>query len=618
MLRFKDRPIRDKLLLMSGVVTLIVLTLSTALLLVSLWINERESAVYELEGIAALMGENSAAALLFDDADAGNQTLATLAAYPDIELGILYNADGDPFARFQESGPSARVLGVASERGETVVDGLDVTTYQPVTLDGETVGSILLRSSLRGRLMEMGNSILPVAFVLLAMFAIAIIVAQRLTRFITSPLADLSSLVERVSKEDNYGLRSNIDRNDEIGVLSRGVNGMLDRIQQRDAEIHEHHQHLEELVAERTAELERANQQVKSEPAELEHAEGQLKLAHASLEKHHKNFSLLSEMNDRLQVCHDLKEISPVVRHYLPQLFPESSGALLIINHSRSLVEANAEWGTNDNSEKVFQPDDCWALRQGRLHVVEAPATGLICNHCAGPDVREYVCAPMIAYGEVLGVLHVHGLPEHKIGPGDRQIILSAAEHLALAIANLRLREALQMRSVRDPLTGLFNRRYLQESLEREVARSERSDLPTSVLMLDIDHFKRFNDTHGHEAGDVVLREFGALLMKSVRTEDIACRYGGEEFTIVMPGADAAAATERAEEIRKAVGELSLLHKGETLPGVHVSIGVSVAPDNGIDVDDLIDKADKALYLAKRNGRNQVRLASPGQESAAS
>lgn len=611
---FRNTSIRNKLLIISGFVTIVVLALSTALLMASLWFSEREAAVNELEGIAALMGANNAAALVFDDTDAAQEALQTLATYPGIQLGVLYDAEGREFARFEKGDQSTPSLSLLASNSGTVVDGYEVTTLKPVTLDGEAVGAILLQSTLYDRLMELGNALAPVALILLATFAIAIIISQRLTRFVTSPLAELSRLVQRVTREDDYNLRSTITRNDEVGLLSNGVNAMLERIQHRDAEIRQHHQHLEELVAERTSRLEEANHQVKAELAELERAERQLKQAHDTLEKHHKSFSLLSEMNDRLQVCHDVKEISPVVRHYLPRLFPDSSGNLLVINHSRSLVEVHAEWGLHANSEKIFQPDDCWALRQGRLHVVEDPDSGLICNHCRSDNIREYVCAPMIAYGEVLGVLHVSGLRENSLSAGDRQIILSAAEHLALAVANLRLRDALQMRSVRDPLTGLFNRRYLQESLEREVARSVRSSLPTCVLMLDIDHFKRFNDTHGHEAGDIVLREFGALLMNSVRTEDIACRYGGEEFTIVMPGADAETALDRAEQIRDGISRLSLVHKGESLPSIHVSIGVSMAPDNGIDVDDLIEAADKALYFAKRHGRNQVRLAPPDPE----
>lgn len=173
-------------------------------------------------------------------------------------------------------------------------------------------------------------------------------------------------------------------------------------------------------------------------------------------------------------------------------------------------------------------------------------------------------------------------------------------------MANLRLQETLRTQSVRDPLTGLFNRRYLEVSLERELLRASRRALPLAALMLDIDHFKRFNDSYGHDAGDALLAQFADVLKRTVRSEDIACRYGGEEFTVVLLEADALAAAQRAEAIRAAVAEMSVVHQQQQLPHVTVSVGVALFPRDARGPEDLLRRADAALYAAKRAGRDRV------------
>src|SRR5690606_13720823 len=170
----------------------------------------------------------------------------------------------------------------------------------------------------------------------------------------------------------------------------------------------------------------------------------------------------------------------------------------------------------------------------------------------------------------------------------------------------LSLRERLRLQSIRDPLTGLFNRRYLEESAAREIARCERRDCPLSLMMLDIDHFKAFNDVHGHAGGDALLARFGKLLAEHSRGEDIACRYGDEEFTLILPEAPAEAAMQRAGAIRSAVEAMRVQHMGRELPQVTVSIGVATFPANGNTPEALMRAADEALYRAKHEGRNRV------------
>ena len=185
------------------------------------------------------------------------------------------------------------------------------------------------------------------------------------------------------------------------------------------------------------------------------------------------------------------------------------------------------------------------------------------------------------------------------------------AEQIGLSISNLRLREALRNESIRDPLTGLFNRRYLEETLQREIRRSVRSEQSLGVLMLDLDYFKKFNDTYGHDAGDAVLRETATFLSKSVRAEDVVCRFGGEEFVIILPVADLHATQARGEKIRSKLRELTVLHQGQSLGMITVSIGVAALPDHGTSPSALLEAADSALYRAKREGRDRVVLAEP-------
>jgi len=182
-------------------------------------------------------------------------------------------------------------------------------------------------------------------------------------------------------------------------------------------------------------------------------------------------------------------------------------------------------------------------------------------------------------------------------------------EQSALALANLRLRETLRSQSVRDPLTGLFNRRYMEETLEREIRRAERGARPLSVMMLDLDHFKQFNDTFGHSAGDSLLRELGTMLRANLRAGDIACRFGGEEFVLILPEAALNCARSRAEQLRETAKHLHVSHLGESLGPVTISLGVAAFPEHGASGEDLIENADAALYRAKSEGRDRVVVA---------
>ncbi|OLE56752.1 MAG: hypothetical protein AUI36_15330 [Cyanobacteria bacterium 13_1_40CM_2_61_4] len=221
-----------------------------------------------------------------------------------------------------------------------------------------------------------------------------------------------------------------------------------------------------------------------------------------------------------------------------------------------------------------------------------------------------YLCVPILAQGETLGILHVQATDEAPtMGDAELSFKTTFAGQVGLSIANIRLREALRTQSIRDALTGLYNRRNLEEMLEREARRAVRAEQSLGILILDLDHFKGFNDTYGHDAGDTVLRETGSFLAKSVRAEDVVCRFGGEEFVIILPTADLEASRARAERIRSKLRDLTVLHQGQSLGRITISIGVSALPLHGTSPKELLEAADAALYRAKREGRDRVALA---------
>jgi diguanylate cyclase (GGDEF)-like protein len=212
-----------------------------------------------------------------------------------------------------------------------------------------------------------------------------------------------------------------------------------------------------------------------------------------------------------------------------------------------------------------------------------------------------------------MGILHLQGGDDGFDASGTRESVaaserlaVNVAEHIAQVLANVKLRETLRTQSIRDPLTGLFNRRYMEESLDRELPRAERKGHTIGVVMIDLDHFNQFNNTFGHQAGDALLQAFGELLRQRVRAEDIACRYGGEEFTLILPEAPLDVAIARAEALRQEVKELRVTLRGQSLGVVTASMGVAAFPTHGRSADAVLRAADDALYRAKAEGRDRV------------
>ncbi len=336
--------------------------------------------------------------------------------------------------------------------------------------------------------------------------------------------------------------------------------------------------------------------------------------------------NLISQMVEMLQVCSNLEEAFPIVGQFVHRLFPGVSGALYLINSSSNLLTPVSHWGETLAGEQIFSPADCWALRQGKQYLSgtgQSPGFNLKCPHIAGREEGSHFCLPLTGQGETLGLLYLEKVrtDSGKASEGGKdqnlnfskpqqRLASSLAEQISLSLANLKLRETLRHQAIRDPLTGLFNRRYLQETLDREIHRAQRKNANLGVVMLDIDHFKQFNDLNGHEAGDKLLAVFGRYLKNSIRSEDIACRYGGEEFTLIIPEITSPFLLERAEAIREGTKDLVVHHQGRVLGTITISMGLSFYPEHGNTGEKLLAKADEALYRAKNSGRNRVVMAS--------
>jgi diguanylate cyclase (GGDEF)-like protein len=282
-----------------------------------------------------------------------------------------------------------------------------------------------------------------------------------------------------------------------------------------------------------------------------------------------------------------------------------------------------ASWGDSQATEKTFLLDECWALRRSKVHQVKSSGSPLRCAHVHGNPPGGYFCVPLVAQGDAFGVLYLEFPPEPADSLSDppprerrsdhvdievRQAT-ALGERLSLALGNLRLREALRTQSIRDPLTNLFNRRYMEESLERELSRSARTGQPVSLLLLDIDHFKLFNDTFGHQGGDALLRTLGDFLSQRTRGQDVACRYGGEEFAIILSGAGKEPAARRAQILHDDLKHMIVEDAGRILGKVTFSTGIAAAPENGTTAAELLRAADASLYRAKAEGRDRIVVA---------
>ncbi len=315
--------------------------------------------------------------------------------------------------------------------------------------------------------------------------------------------------------------------------------------------------------------------------------------------------TIMQSMTGLLNTCASIDEAASVVNKIMPVLLPNISGAIAIIKSSRNRLDVLLSWGKDWPGRNAYLPNECWALRRGHQHISKANNLHIQCDHMNDDIDRQTICIPLIAQGETIGVFHAMNHDE-DLSSEDIKLIASVAEQIGLALANIQLRDSLREQAIRDPLTGLYNRRYMLEALDQMVSRSERQQSNMAVMMLDVDHFKRFNDTFGHKAGDVVLSNISSEMKHNLPIEDTTCRYGGEEFCIVCPDISPEDAVHVAEKLCEAIRRLDLQHDQKSLGKLSISVGVAMYPAHGTTAGSLIQRADEFLYMAKEQGRDRV------------
>jgi len=329
------------------------------------------------------------------------------------------------------------------------------------------------------------------------------------------------------------------------------------------------------------------------------------------LEQRNHEISLLNKMVASFQASLTIEEVYAITEQSCAQLFPGEAGTLFRLNPARNISEPVVIWGFSSaqNILTAFSSNDCPVLQNGQAHLAEVGHPSR-CHHSVDGLAAAHLHIPLIAHGETVGVLSLQNEDKSDLHmtPAKQQLALTVADTTALALANLDLRETLRQQAIRDPLTGLFNRRYLEETLEREVQRAKRNHQPVGIIMIDIDFFKKINDTYGHEAGDAALRELGGFLLTHIRREDIACRFGGEEFILILPGATLLTTRTRAELLQDGLKQLRIQHNDQLLEGLTLSFGVALYPDHGSTGMAVIRSADTALYRAKQTGRNRIEM----------
>ena len=597
---FADASIRWKLTALMTLTTALALSLAAIALGTYEVVTFRRALEQKLTVVAEIVGRNCTAALAFGDKSVAKDVLAALDAEPSIEAGAVFDKEGKPFASYAAA-KTAVVLPIRpDDPGNRIYNGRMVVV-RPIVLDDEVVGTVYVQSSLSelsSRMLVFGGITL---LVVVACGVTALFVSAGLQGRISQPILDLANTARLVTSDRNFSLRASPGGRDEVGLLVQDFNRMLAEIERQDQQLRQQQESLTEEVNSRTTELVQANEQLTVSVERVKHYANQI--------------GRLTELGQLLQSCLTADEVFGVLQDAMPRLFPGDSGSVTIVKASGNLMETMAAWGPHPPEQRVFGPDECWAFRRGRPHFVSDPASPLRCAHLTANDGPATFCVPMVAQGDNVGVLQFNFA---QIDPSEQpddvgtvhstraRIATALAEHTALALANLRLREALRSQSIVDALTGLFNRRYLENVLERECRRAIRSRRPLTVLMIDVDHFKQFNDTWGHEGGDAVLRELSALMRTHFRGDDIACRYGGEEFVIVLSEATLENAFARAEELRREVHRLVAEHRRQPLGSITISIGAATLPDHGVTPEDLIAAADRALYQAKSAGRDRT------------
>jgi diguanylate cyclase (GGDEF)-like protein len=430
----------------------------------------------------------------------------------------------------------------------------------------------LMKKRVEASQSTVANANLIIVVSTLIALLVSAVIAGVISSSIARPLNAMTATMKRLAAGDTSNPLPRTNRRDEIGDMGRAFHRFRKQMN-----------HLQEQEQKEILHQQALNREIK----------------------------LMSELSEWLQSSSSLEELFHMVSRFLTVLLPNSSGAIYVYSNSRDVLDGACAWN-GAKLEAHIRPDACWGLRRGRAYVYGENEVNFSCEHVEPQDDQAYICLPILAHGETVGLMHL--VPPSLVSNVEfleqRKLAQMAAEQISMAIANTRMRDELHNQSVRDPLTGLYNRRHFMDSLRKQVDASTHNGQPLALVSVDVDHFKKFNDNHGHDAGDMVLRAVGAVLEQACDGDQLPCRLGGEEFMVLLPEKTLDSAAEIAEELRAAVEAIRVRYGEKTLPRITISAGVAAYPVHGAIPVDLMKSADDALYESKASGRNRVTLAS--------
>ena len=498
----------------------------------------------------------------FRDVGAGQNELNALHQALQLVDGLTEEQEAAKSAAETGNGEAARAILFGNEYGRELDNaGAQVTRFQYI-LDQRTEAAVLRATEATHQWRRMSEIMLG-ATALLFLFVLYFILKQRILR----PVVRLSDVVTRLAAHDFEAIPPDFPQVDEIGDMAQAIR----------------------IFRENGLERQRLEQERDADRIMRD---------------------LLSRMTQRLQGCDSTGDLVEVVRRFAPEIATGFAGRLYIHDARRNAMRQACEWLSPAASSLEFSPGSCWALRRGQMHKPTGEMIDIPCEHLGAGLSRPTICVPLTVQGESIGLLYFEEpesvLPEQR----DRaeKYLEMLAENIGLALANLRLRDALREMAMVDALTGLANRRRFDTALIDETGRSERTKTPLACLMVDIDHFKRFNDSHGHDAGDAVLRGVGGVLNDALREDGYAFRLGGEEFVLLMPGFSLDQAMARARQVQDQIRNLRVEHRRQEVGPITASFGLAVFPVHG-RAETLVQTADAALLRAKAQGRDQIVVA---------
>ena len=498
----------------------------------------------------------------FRDVGAGQNELNALHQALQLVDGLTEEQEAAISAAETGNGEAARAILFGNEYGRELDNaGAQVTRFQYI-LDQRTEAAVLRATEATHQWRRMSEIMLG-ATALLFLFVLYFILKQRILR----PVVRLSDVVTRLAAHDFEAIPPDFPQVDEIGDMAQAIR----------------------IFRENGLERQRLEQERDADRIMRD---------------------LLSRMTQRLQGCDSTGDLVEVVRRFAPEIATGFAGRLYIHDARRNAMRQACEWLSPAASSLEFSPGSCWALRRGQMHKPTGEMIDIPCEHLGAGLSRPTICVPLTVQGESIGLLYFEE-PE-SVFPEQREraekYLEMLAENIGLALANLRLRDALREMAMVDALTGLANRRRFDTALIDETGRSERTKTPLACLMVDIDHFKRFNDSHGHDAGDAVLRGVGGVLNDALREDGYAFRLGGEEFVLLMPGFSLDQAMARARQVQDHIRNLRVEHRRQEVGPITASFGLAVFPVHG-RAETLVQTADAALLRAKAQGRDQIVVA---------